>query len=188
MVVAPAAGAVRCMPGSAHLRVCLRAGMGFARDANSAADKVSVYQASTALQDPHRIEAKPSLVARMRNADLAVCTGAELEIGWLPVLLQTAGNKQVQPGLPGFFEAAGFVRSWTCRRPSTARPVTCIRRQSAHPPGSAQRGDGRNGAGRAPRDDRCRATRLATEPALRISSAAGSRDRALGRRAPGCVA
>jgi len=72
-------------------------------------DAVDVYQASTAQQDPHRIEAKPSLISRMRNADLAVCTGAELEIGWLPVLLRTAGNNRVQPGLPGYFEAAGFV-------------------------------------------------------------------------------
>ena len=72
-------------------------------------DKVSVYQASNALQNPHRIEARPSLVARMRSADLAICTGAELEIGWLPVLLQTAGNQKVQPGRPGFIAAAEFV-------------------------------------------------------------------------------
>src|SRR3954469_13264586 len=63
-------------------------------------NKVTVYQAATALQDPHRIEARPSLVARMRGADLVICTGAELEVGWLPVLLQTAGNPKVQPGQP----------------------------------------------------------------------------------------
>jgi zinc/manganese transport system substrate-binding protein len=45
----------------------------------------------------------------MRRADLVVCTGAELEIGWLPVLLREAGNATVQPGLPGHFEAARFV-------------------------------------------------------------------------------
>ena len=72
-------------------------------------NKVSVYQASNALQDPHRIEARPSLVAHMRSAELAICTGAELEIGWLPVLLQTAGNQKVQPGQPGFIAAADFV-------------------------------------------------------------------------------
>jgi zinc/manganese transport system substrate-binding protein len=71
--------------------------------------KVTVYQASTALQDPHRIEARPSLVARMRSADLVICTGAELEVGWLPVLLQTAGNQKVQPGQPGYIAAAEFV-------------------------------------------------------------------------------
>lgn len=72
-------------------------------------DKVSVYQASTALQDPHRLEARPSLVARMRSAELAICTGADLEVGWLPVLLQTAGNRKVQPGNPGFIAAAELV-------------------------------------------------------------------------------
>ena len=70
---------------------------------------VKVYAATTALQDPHRIEARPSLIAQMRRADLVVCTGAELEIGWLPVLLREAGNAAVQPGLPGYFEAARFV-------------------------------------------------------------------------------
>lgn len=69
-----------------------------------------VSSATTALQDPHQIQAKPSLIARMRRADLVVCTGAELEIGWLPVLLQQAGNAKVQPGLPGQFSAADQVR------------------------------------------------------------------------------
>jgi len=72
-------------------------------------NKVSVYQASNALQDPHRIEARPSLIARMRSADLAICTGAELEVGWLPVLQQNAGNEKVKPGQPGFIAAAEFV-------------------------------------------------------------------------------
>src|SRR4249920_591483 len=57
-------------------------------------DKVSVYQATTALQDPHRVEARPSLIAHMRSADLLLCTGADLEVGWLPVLLQTSGNSK----------------------------------------------------------------------------------------------
>lgn len=72
-------------------------------------DKLSVYVASTAKQDPHRIEARPSLIARMRSADIAVCTGAELEIGWLPLVLQQAGNPNVRPGQRGYFEAAAFV-------------------------------------------------------------------------------
>ena len=72
-------------------------------------DKVSVYQASSPLQDPHRIEARPSLVAQMRRADLVICTGAELETGWLPVLMQTAGNRNVQPGTPGYIAAADYV-------------------------------------------------------------------------------
>src|SRR5216117_718797 len=73
-------------------------------------DKVKVYTATNALQDPHRVEAKPSLVARARTADLVVATGAELEIGWLPVLVQESGNSRIQPGAPGYFEAAPALR------------------------------------------------------------------------------
>ncbi len=69
-------------------------------------DKVSVYVATTALQDVHRVDAKPSLVARARTADLVFATGAELEIGWLPVLVQESGNPRIQPGSSGYFEAA----------------------------------------------------------------------------------
>src|SRR4051794_6865547 len=55
-------------------------------------DKVKVSSATNALQDPHRIEARPGLIARTRNADLLVCTGLDLEVGWLPVLIQQSGN------------------------------------------------------------------------------------------------
>jgi zinc/manganese transport system substrate-binding protein len=72
-------------------------------------EQVKVYTATTALQDPHRVEARPSLIARARGADLVVATGAELEVGWLPLVLQQAGNPRVQPGSPGYFEAAGAV-------------------------------------------------------------------------------
>lgn len=75
-----------------------------------AGDLVDVTVATSALQDPHQIQAKPSLIARTRGADLVVCTGAELEIGWLPVLLQQSGNDKVQPGQPGNFAAADYVR------------------------------------------------------------------------------
>ena len=73
------------------------------------ADQVRVYTATTALQDPHRIEARPSLIARARNADLVVCSGAELELGWLPLLQAQSGNPRIQPGQPGYFEAASVV-------------------------------------------------------------------------------
>lgn len=72
-------------------------------------DKVKVASATTALQDPHRVEARPSLIARARNAELLVCTGAELEIGWLPILLRESANPAIQPGQPGYFEAAQHV-------------------------------------------------------------------------------
>lgn len=72
-------------------------------------DRVSVYAATTGLQDPHRIEARPSLIAKARAAQLVVATGAELEIGWLPVVLRESGNRGIQPGQPGHFEAASVV-------------------------------------------------------------------------------
>ena len=71
-------------------------------------DKVDVYAATSAFQDVHRVDAKPSLVARARNADLIVATGADLEIGWLPVLLRESGNARIQLGSPGYFEAASY--------------------------------------------------------------------------------
>jgi len=71
---------------------------------------VDVYTATSALQDPHHIQARPSLIARMRRADLVVATGAQLEIGWLPVLLRQSANPALQPGQPGYFEAAAYVR------------------------------------------------------------------------------
>jgi len=72
-------------------------------------DKVKIYAATNALQDPHHVEARPSLIARARSADLVIATGAELEVGWLPLVLQQAGNPKVRPGQPGYFEAASFV-------------------------------------------------------------------------------
>ena len=72
-------------------------------------DKVKVYTATNALQDPHHVEARPSLIARARGADLVVATGAELEIGWLPLVLQQAGNEKVRLGAPGYFEATSVV-------------------------------------------------------------------------------
>jgi zinc/manganese transport system substrate-binding protein len=71
--------------------------------------RVTVYAATTGLQDPHRIDAKPSLIAKARSANLVVATGAELEIGWLPVVLRESGNRNIQPGVPGYFEAASVV-------------------------------------------------------------------------------
>ncbi len=72
-------------------------------------DKVKAFSATTAFQDPHHIEARPSLIAKTRRADLVVCTGAELEIGWLPLLLRQSSNAKVQEGQSGYFLAATQV-------------------------------------------------------------------------------
>lgn len=72
-------------------------------------DKVSIYVATTGAQDPHQVQARPSLIAKARAADVAVCTGAELEIGWMPMVSQQAANAKLNPGAEGMFEAASFV-------------------------------------------------------------------------------
>jgi zinc/manganese transport system substrate-binding protein len=71
-----------------------------------AGDKVDVDVATSALQDVHVIEAKPSLIAKVRAADLVVCTGAELEVGWLPQLIRQSGNTKVASGAGNFMAAA----------------------------------------------------------------------------------
>jgi zinc/manganese transport system substrate-binding protein len=72
-------------------------------------DKVSTYSATTALQDPHYIQARPSLIAQVRRADIVICSGAQLEIGWLPMLLAKANNPAVQPGKFANIDASSFV-------------------------------------------------------------------------------
>jgi zinc/manganese transport system substrate-binding protein len=74
-----------------------------------AGDKANIYTATGPLQDPHQVQARPSLIARARNAQLVVCTGAELEIGWMPVVLRESVNNAIQPGSIGHFEAAQYV-------------------------------------------------------------------------------
>lgn len=73
-------------------------------------ERITSYAATTAFQDPHHIEARPSLIAKVRRADLVICSGAELETGWLPMLQRQAGNNNIMPGKPGYFEAAAMVQ------------------------------------------------------------------------------
>jgi zinc/manganese transport system substrate-binding protein len=97
-------------PAHAALKVLATTADWGALTAELGGDKVNVYTATNALQDVHQVDAKPSLVARARTADLVVANGAELEVGWLPVLLQESGNPRVKAGAPGLFEAASAVR------------------------------------------------------------------------------
>jgi len=75
-----------------------------------AGDNAETTVATSAFQDPHRLQARPSLIAAVRQADLIVCTGADLEVGWLPLLLRRSGNAKIQSGNPGYFLAADYVR------------------------------------------------------------------------------
>ena len=68
-----------------------------------------IYTATTAHQDPHRIEARPSLIAKMRRADVVVCSGSDLEAGWLPLLLRASGNPRIQSSQAGYIETSQLV-------------------------------------------------------------------------------
>jgi len=93
-------------------------------------DKVEAFAATTARQDPHHIRAKPSLIAAIRRADLVVCSGAGLEIGWLPVLQQKAGTSNTQRGSEGYLAAANYV-------PMLERPTRLDRADGdVHPEGN----------------------------------------------------
>ncbi|MCE3271341.1 MAG: zinc transporter substrate-binding protein [Ramlibacter sp.] len=87
--------------------------------ARELAPHAQVRSATHARQDPHHIEARPSLIAALRQADVAVCTGASMEAGWLPVLQQRSGNPRVQKGAPGMLFAAEHVTLIDPRPPGT---------------------------------------------------------------------
>lgn len=80
-------------------------------------DQVKVYVATSGRQDPHQVQARPSLIAKARSADLAICTGAELEIAWMPQIVRQAANPGIQAGAPGYFEASSYVE--LLERPTT---------------------------------------------------------------------
>ena len=105
-----AAALLLTLPAQAAIKVLATTADWSALTTELGGDKVNVYTATSPLQDVHQVDAKPSLVARARSADLVVANGAELEIGWLPVLLQESGNARIQPGAPGYFEATSALR------------------------------------------------------------------------------
>ena len=72
-------------------------------------DRVKTFSATSAKQDPHYIRARPSLISKVRKADLLVCSGAGLEAGWLPILLKKAGSG-LQPASAGHLMAADIVK------------------------------------------------------------------------------
>jgi ABC-type Zn uptake system ZnuABC Zn-binding protein ZnuA len=72
-------------------------------------DRISVEAIAKGYQDPHFVEAKPSFLLKLRNADLLIEVGLQLEIGWLPPLVTQSGNPRIQPGAPGFLDASQFA-------------------------------------------------------------------------------
>src|SRR2546422_10040061 len=72
-------------------------------------DKVSVESIAKGYQDPHFVEAKPSFLLKLRQADLLVVVGLQLEIGWLPPLINQSGNPRIQVGANGYLDASQFA-------------------------------------------------------------------------------
>ena len=71
-------------------------------------DKVNVESIAKGYQDPHFVEAKPSFLLKLRQADLLIAVGLQLEIGWLPPLITQSGNPRIQVGAPGYLDASQF--------------------------------------------------------------------------------
>ncbi len=115
-----AAGAVLCaVAGASQALTVFTCEPEWAALVRQLAPQAQVTSATHARQDPHHIEARPSLIAAVRRADLVVCTGASLEAGWLPMLQQRAGNSRVQDGAPGMFYAADHLTLIDPRPPGT---------------------------------------------------------------------
>lgn len=74
--------------------------------------QAKIFSATTAQQDPHYVQARPSLISKMRRADLVICAGAELEAGWLPMLQMKSHNRDVQSTDKGLFFASDHVENF----------------------------------------------------------------------------
>jgi zinc/manganese transport system substrate-binding protein len=73
-------------------------------------DRIQATHISEGYQDPHFVEPKPSFILQLRNADVWAFVGLDLEIGWMPLLLQGARNSKIAQGAPGYFDASRFIR------------------------------------------------------------------------------
>src|SRR2546429_696655 len=72
-------------------------------------DRITVESIAKGYQDPHFVEAKPSFLLKLRQADLLISVGLQLEIGWLPPLITQSGNPKIQPAAPGYLDASQFA-------------------------------------------------------------------------------
>src|ERR1700730_16273800 len=80
----------------------------FAREIGG--DKIDIVVLAKATEDPHFVDARPTFVVSLRTADVLIDGGAELEIGWLPPLLQNARNPKIEAGKPGRVQASQGIR------------------------------------------------------------------------------
>ena len=108
--IALAAGLLAAAPAHAELNVVTTTEDLAALAREIGGDKIKVESLSRGYQDPHFVEAKPSFVIKLHSADLLIAVGRELEIGWLPPLVNQARNAKVQPGGEGYFDASQGVK------------------------------------------------------------------------------
>jgi zinc/manganese transport system substrate-binding protein len=73
-------------------------------------DRVTVESIARGYQDPHFVEAKPSFILKLQKADVLIAVGRELEVGWLPPLVQQSRNRKIQPGAEGYLDASMRAR------------------------------------------------------------------------------
>jgi zinc/manganese transport system substrate-binding protein len=121
ILVAPLLALALALPGAARALEVFACEPEWAALVRVLAPDANIISATHARQDPHHVEARPALIALLRRADLAVCTGAGLEAGWLPMLQQRAANPRVQDGEPGMVHAAEHVRRID-ERPASGGP------------------------------------------------------------------
>jgi len=109
LLLAVAWGMALSSPAAADLRIfaCEPEWAALAREVGG--EKIDAFSATHARQDPHHIRARPSLISRIRRADLVFCSGADLEVGWLPLMMQRGARSGVQPGTTGYLMAADHV-------------------------------------------------------------------------------
>ena len=103
------AGLLAALPARSNVRVFACEPEWAALAVEIGGDRVDAQSATNALQDPHYVQARPSLIAGIRKADLVICAGSGLEDAWLPLLLRKGNNAKIQPGRPGYLMASQYV-------------------------------------------------------------------------------
>lgn len=108
-ILATVAALLGAAPAAAKLRVVTSHADLAALTLAVGGDRVEVTNLTLPTQDPHFVDARPSLMLSLNRADLLVVVGLELEVGWLPTLLTGARNPEIMPGRPGYLDTSGFV-------------------------------------------------------------------------------
>jgi zinc/manganese transport system substrate-binding protein len=110
LLVAAAGAFVMTAPASAQLRVVTSTTDLYDIARQVGGDMIEARHIGEGYQDPHFIEAKPSFILQLRNADVWAYVGLDLEIGWMPLLLQGARNRKINAGGPGHFNASTYIQ------------------------------------------------------------------------------